>query len=58
MNLKNYDLELEKNSIKARTGVFIKQSVNYKRKLDLEGVNSHLVIIDIASNMPIKITTC
>ena len=45
---------METNSLKSRTGIFIKNSISFKRRFDLEGVNSHLVIIDIASNLSIK----
>ena len=42
-----FQLELENNTIKARTGFYIKNNIKFKRRTDLEGTNSNLVIIDI-----------
>ena len=35
----NYCLELETNSVKSRVGFYISKTLNYMRRLDLEGVN-------------------
>ena len=45
-----FSLELEKNDVKARFGVYLSTKISYKRRNDLEGQNSHLVIIDIHGN--------
>ena len=45
--INGYELELEINNLKARTGIYVKNNMQYKRRNDLEGVNSNLVIIDI-----------
>ena len=47
LSIKNFEFELEKNTIKARTGIYLSNCINYKRKQDLEGIDSNLVIIDI-----------
>ena len=39
----NFNLEIENKSLKSRVGVYISNKVNYKRKEDLEGVNSNLI---------------
>ena len=44
--LDGYQLELESNAIKARTGFYVKNNIKFKRRTDLEGLNSNLVIID------------
>ena len=40
--------------IKSRTGIYITKNLNYKRNVNLEGKDSHLVIIDIKGNSEIK----
>ena len=53
--INGYELELEMNNLKARTGIYVKNNMQYKRRNDLEGVNSNLVIIDIITkNEPIS----
>jgi exonuclease III len=47
LSLPDYCLEVEVNSVKSRVGLFIKNTVSYTRKFDLEGVDSHLIIVDI-----------
>ena len=44
---------MELNSAKSRVGVYASKSVEYTRMSHLEGVDSHIVIIDI-SNCAIK----
>ena len=54
LEIKHFRFELEKNSLKARTGVYINEGVEYKRMRLLEGVNSHIVIIDLVKPIAIK----
>ena len=52
-----YQLELESNAIKARTGFYVKNNIKFKRRTDLEGLNSNLVIIDIKDiKVPLRLT--
>ena len=44
LKLRGFDLEVENNSIKSRTGIYITKNLNYKRNINLEGKDSHLVI--------------
>ena len=44
LNIKGYDLEIETNSVKSRTGIYISKDINYSRKIELEGVNSHIIL--------------
>ena len=46
LTLKNFQFELEKNSLKARTAIYISNEVRYRRLKNLEGTDSHIVIID------------
>ena len=45
--VKDFVLELENNSVKARTGIYLSNCINYKRKSELEGIDSNLLIVDI-----------
>ena len=47
LRLKNYQFELETNTLKSRTGIYISNCVQYKRMKQLEGVNSNMVIRDL-----------
>ena len=42
-----YKIEVEVATCKSRNATFIKNGINYERRLDLEGINNHLVIIDV-----------
>ena len=53
LSIKNFNFEMELNSVKSRVGVYASKSVEYTRMSHLEGVDSHIVIIDI-SNCAIK----
>ena len=50
MNFPNYKFEVEENSKKSRVGLFVKNTVNYVRRADLEGVDSHLIVVDILTS--------
>ena len=47
LSISGLELELETNNVKARTGIFVRNNIKYKRRRDLEGVDSNLVIVDI-----------
>ena len=49
LNIPGYKFEMEVNDTKSRVGTFIKNSIKYERCTELEGVNKHLVIIDITN---------
>ena len=46
LSIQNYNFEIELNSVKARVGISVKNNVEYTRMRHLEGVDSHVVIID------------
>ena len=46
---KNYKLEVEESAKKARCAIAIKDNIDYKRRSDLEEVDSGIVVIDINS---------
>ena len=40
ISIPGYRLELEENDVKARTGIYISDTLNYKRRRELEGQNN------------------
>jgi len=57
LNIKGYVLEVETNENKKRIATYIKTSVQYKRRNDLEKPNLHLIILDIQANPPMRVIT-
>jgi exonuclease III len=57
LNIKGYALEVETNENKKRVATYIKTSVQYKRRNDLEKPNLHLIILDIQANPQLRIIT-
>ena len=51
----NYNLELETNDCKSRSGILIRNDVKYVRRNDLELKNLHVVICDLNLHVPIRI---
>ena len=47
LNIPGFKFEYEKNTVKGRVGTFIRDSIKYERCDTLEGVNTHLIIIDV-----------
>ena len=48
-------MELEQSSEKKRTGVYINRNVKYERRQDLEAKDLHVVIIDVLSDVKMRI---
>ena len=57
LNIKGYVLEVETNKKKKRVATYIKTSVQYKRRNDLEKPNLHLIILDIQPSPQVRIIT-
>ena len=55
LNCNNYELELENSNDKRRAGIYCRTDVNYKRRSDLEDIDSHIVIIDVFCASTIRI---
>ena len=47
LSFKGYNLITENNNVKSRTGLYIKNGIDYSRRSDLEGLNNGLIIIDV-----------
>ena len=54
LSLRYFQFELETNSVKSRTGIFIANKIPYRRRSNLEGNDSHIVISDIEGIASIK----
>ena len=39
MTIKNFNIKIESNTVKSRTATYIKSTINYKRRLDMEGIS-------------------
>ena len=44
---KGYNLLIEKNKVKSRMGMYVKNGINFVRKTELEGEGNGLLIIDV-----------
>ena len=55
LSVSQYCLELENNSVKSRVGLYISKDINYVRRTDIEGLNSHIVIIDITGESKLRV---
>ena len=47
LTFKGYSLITENNDVKQRTGIYIRNGINYIRRSELEGQNNGLIIIDV-----------
>ena len=43
------------NSVKSRVGFYKSKNINYVRRTDLEGLNSHIIIIDITGESKLRV---
>jgi hypothetical protein len=50
-----FEYETKNHSTKARVGCYIKSGIKYMRCIDLEGINSHLLIIDISAERNLRL---
>ena len=57
LQIKGYSIEVEKNNKKRRVAIYIKNSISYKRRVDLEREGLHIIILDVESSPPARIIT-
>ena len=55
LSFKGYSLLVEKNVVKSRTGMFIKDGIKFTRRNELEGIDSGLVIVDLELSSKVRI---
>ena len=47
LSFRGHTLIVEKNDVKSRLGMYIKDGINYTRRSELEGANNGLIVIDV-----------
>jgi exonuclease III len=52
-----YSLEVERNDVKRRVAIYVRNTMNYRRRAELEGTNRHLVIWDVLGRTELRIIT-
>ena len=57
LQIKGYSLEVENNAKKRRVAIYIKKTITYKRRTDLEKINLHLIILDVETRSSVRIIT-
>ena len=55
LSFPGYALESESNNVKSRVGLYINSKLNYIRRPNLEGINSHVVVIDLTETNELRI---
>ena len=55
LSIPGYRFESEKNDVKKRVGIYIKNLIKYERLEALEDRNSHSIVIDIVNGSKGKI---
>jgi hypothetical protein len=55
LSFPSYIYEPEKCAIKARVGLFIHSGIKYVKRLDLEDVDCHVMIVDVPSETDLRI---
>ena len=57
LQIKGYSIEVENNNKKRRVAIYVKNSISYKRRIELEKENLHVIVLDIEINPPVRIIT-
>jgi exonuclease III len=55
LQIKGYSLEVESNDMKRRVAIYIRNTIIYKRRCDLERNNMHLIILDVQTSLSYRI---
>ena len=55
LSIPGFTIETEKASETKRVATYIRNTVNYKRRRDLEQENGHLIILDVGTTRPLRI---
>jgi hypothetical protein len=57
LQIKGYSIEVENNNKKRRVAIYVKNSISYKRRIELEKENLHVIVLDIEISPPVRIIT-
>jgi exonuclease III len=55
LSFPGFAFESETNSIKSRVRIYIHNGINFNRRCELEGQNSHIVIVDLVGIKELRI---
>ena len=55
LSSKDYNIECENNTVKARCAALIKNTINYTRRQELEGEDSCIIVLDIHAKKTYRI---
>ena len=55
LNCNDFNLELERNTVKKRAGIYVRKDIKYRRCTELEEEGMHIVIIDVILDVKIRI---
>ncbi len=55
MNVSGFVYESEKNDCFSRVGCYFQSDITCVRRIDLEGDNSHLIILDVKAKINLRI---
>ena len=55
LSFPEFAIETENNTLKSRVGIYVSSRIDYVRKLELEGVDSNLIIIDLMGKSKCRI---
>ena len=53
LKIPGFNMEIEINNLKARTGIYLSEKIPHTRRLDLEDTNSNLLIVDLQKDKQI-----
>ena len=55
LSFPGYAIETEKNNTLSRVAVYLDNRISYIRRLDFEGINSNLLILDLVGSNPVQL---
>ena len=55
LTFSGYCIETENNDTKKRVCIYVGNGIKYRRRMELEGINNHLIIIDIQGEKSIRL---
>ena len=55
LGIANYTIEVEKTQSMRRVATYVKKTIKYKRRFDLEPENGHMIVLDILGTLPYRL---
>jgi exonuclease III len=57
MSFVDFHYESELNTVRSRVGMYVRSGLKYVRRQDLEGIDSHIAVIDVKADKDVRIIT-